>query len=171
MYSRPTYRGSKKRRVPLIEVLKVLTGPGKASHLSRFHHTQNIGFLAVPAQSVPLSDARVYKLSRVVSLFFIDSTWRSFLSAASKCFLFGHREESERRLDSLFQSPQNPNPAIPCLSVRSAFDLYLEVVKFPRGSQVLMTAVNVPGMTDVIRHHGLVPVAIGTVVAYFQSLH
>jgi perosamine synthetase len=46
------------------------------------------------------------------------------------------------------------------LSVRSALDLYLQVQKFPRGSQVLMSAINIPDMSVVLRHHGLIPVPV-----------
>jgi perosamine synthetase len=40
------------------------------------------------------------------------------------------------------------------LSVRSLLDLYLRVMSYPKGSQVIVApAVNIPGMMDVLRHH------------------
>lgn len=46
------------------------------------------------------------------------------------------------------------------LSVRTSLDLYLRIKNFPKGSQIVVTAVNIPDMTKVIREHGLVPVPI-----------
>lgn len=63
------------------------------------------------------------------------------------------------RLEFLFQTDQNPNPALACLSVRSAFDLCLKAYNFPSGSQVIMSAINVPSMFEIVRAHGLNPVA------------
>lgn len=49
-----------------------------------------------------------------------------------------------------------------CISVRSAFDLFLSVMNFPRGSEIIYTAVNIPDMTEIAEYHGLkvVPVDI-----------
>jgi dTDP-4-amino-4,6-dideoxygalactose transaminase len=46
------------------------------------------------------------------------------------------------------------------LSVRSALDLYLTSCQFPRGSLVLMGAINIPDISVVFRAHGLVPVPV-----------
>lgn len=42
-------------------------------------------------------------------------------------------------------------------SVRSAWDLLLQVLEFPPGSEVLLTAITIPHMVELIRFHGLVP--------------
>jgi perosamine synthetase len=47
-----------------------------------------------------------------------------------------------------------------CLSVRSGFDLLLRNVSWPEGSEVLMSAVTIPDMPRLVRHHGFVPVPI-----------
>jgi perosamine synthetase len=49
-----------------------------------------------------------------------------------------------------------------CLSVRSAWDLLLEVVDWPPGSEVLVSAITHPGMAMILRAHGLraVPVDV-----------
>jgi perosamine synthetase len=47
------------------------------------------------------------------------------------------------------------SPAIATLSVRSAFDLLLEALAFPEGSQLVMSAVTVPDMERVARAHRL----------------
>lgn len=50
--------------------------------------------------------------------------------------------------------------AVPCLSVRTGFDLLLKHCAFPPGSEVLMSAVNIEGMFRIVEAHGLVPVPL-----------
>lgn len=50
--------------------------------------------------------------------------------------------------------------ALACLSVRSGFDLLLQALQLPPGSQVAMTALTIPDMVKIVRHHGLIPVPI-----------
>lgn len=47
-----------------------------------------------------------------------------------------------------------------CLSVRSAFDLFLSVRELPRGSEVAISAITHPDMPALLRAHGLVPVPV-----------
>jgi perosamine synthetase len=47
-----------------------------------------------------------------------------------------------------------------CLSVRSAWDLLLQVLAWPAGSEVLVSAITHPDMITIIRTHGLVPVPV-----------
>ena len=63
----------------------------------------------------------------------------------------------ERRLEALW-SPEGD--ALVCFSVRSAFDLLLQALALPEGSDVLFTALNIKGMPKIARRHGLVPVPI-----------
>jgi hypothetical protein len=46
------------------------------------------------------------------------------------------------------------------LSARTCLDLYLSSRAFPVGSHVLLTAINIPDMSVVLRAHGLIPVPI-----------
>jgi len=46
------------------------------------------------------------------------------------------------------------------LTVRTGFDLLLQELALPRGSEVVCTAVNIPDMFDLLEHHGLVPVPV-----------
>jgi len=46
------------------------------------------------------------------------------------------------------------------LSVRSAWDLYFQIKKFPRDSEVLMTGITIPDMVRIVKDHGLVPVPV-----------
>jgi len=48
----------------------------------------------------------------------------------------------------------------PSLCVRSALDLYLQCRKFPAGSEVIMTSVNLPDMVNVLKAHDLIPVPL-----------
>lgn len=55
----------------------------------------------------------------------------------------------------------NPSGAVvACLSVRSGFDLLLASVDWPDGAEVLLSAVTVPHMAALVRHHGYRPIAI-----------
>ncbi len=47
-----------------------------------------------------------------------------------------------------------------CLSVRSGWDLLLQALDLPRGSEVLFSALNVPDMPRIAKLHGLVPIPI-----------
>jgi perosamine synthetase len=47
-----------------------------------------------------------------------------------------------------------------CLSVRSAFDLFLSVRRLPHGSEVAISAITHPDMPRLLRAHGLVPVPL-----------
>ena len=51
-------------------------------------------------------------------------------------------------------------PALVCLSVRTGFDLLLRALALPRGSEVIMSALNVPGMFRIVEENGLVPVPL-----------
>lgn len=55
----------------------------------------------------------------------------------------------------MWTNDQNPNFVLPCLSVRSGLDLYLKVMQFPAGSEVIMSAINIPDMVQIVRHHKL----------------
>ncbi|MCE5267806.1 MAG: aminotransferase class I/II-fold pyridoxal phosphate-dependent enzyme, partial [Planctomycetaceae bacterium] len=63
----------------------------------------------------------------------------------------------ERRVASLWPAPDQ---AICCLSVRSGFDLLLETLALPRGSEVLVSAITIPDMVRIIEERGLVPVPV-----------
>ncbi|MDP4174184.1 MAG: FAD-dependent oxidoreductase, partial [Bacteroidota bacterium] len=47
-----------------------------------------------------------------------------------------------------------------CLSVRTAFDLFLRALNLPEGSEVLISAVTIPDMVKIIKAHGLIPVPV-----------
>jgi dTDP-4-amino-4,6-dideoxygalactose transaminase len=47
-----------------------------------------------------------------------------------------------------------------CLSVRSGWDLSLQVLAWPAGGEVIVSAITHPDMITIIRDHGLVPVPV-----------
>jgi perosamine synthetase len=54
----------------------------------------------------------------------------------------------------------NPEPLLACLSVRTGFDLLLGALGLPAGSEVLVSAITIPDMIRIIKHHNLVPVPV-----------
>ncbi|XP_001635041.3 uncharacterized protein LOC5514824 [Nematostella vectensis] len=91
----------------------------------------------------------------------IDMPLRNILSALSRG-IFGpypDRKPLQQKVESLFgESGHN----IACTSVRSGLDLFLSAMAFPKGSEIILTAINIPDMSYIIEHHGLsvVPVDI-----------
>ena len=79
-----------------------------------------------------------------------DACWSDFFKAAQKCTI-GHSNRSEliSKLQELWTTKQNPNHVLPALSVRTALELYLRVQKFPAGSEIIMSAINIPSMVQV----------------------
>jgi dTDP-4-amino-4,6-dideoxygalactose transaminase len=49
---------------------------------------------------------------------------------------------------------------IPTLSVRSGLHLLLGQLDWPAGSEILMSAMTIPGMARIVRHHHYVPVPV-----------
>ncbi|XP_066263544.1 uncharacterized protein [Branchiostoma lanceolatum] len=87
---------------------------------------------------------------------FIDASWRDILSGIRDCtFSSPDRQLNTRRLQKIWTTAQNPNHVLPCLSVRTGLDLFLTVKKFPPGSEIIMSAINIPDMARVVRHHGV----------------
>lgn len=60
-----------------------------------------------------------------------------------------------RDIQKMWVNSQNANSVLPCLSVRTALDLYLRVMNFPPGSEVIVSAVNIPDMIHVLKAHNL----------------
>ena len=56
--------------------------------------------------------------------------------------------------------PALTDQGLVCLSVRSAWDLVLEALDWPPGSEVIVSAITHPDMITIIRAHGLVAVPV-----------
>ena len=66
----------------------------------------------------------------------------------------------DQATDAIAASWRPAATALCCLSVRSGFDLYLAAVKWPPGSEVLLSAITIPHLAKLVRLHGYVPVGI-----------
>ena len=86
----------------------------------------------------------------------LDIGWRDVLSGIGSC-LWARQEAAERKLR---QAWPGGDAALACLSVRSGFDALLQVLDFPAGSEILVSAVTIRDMTRILQAHGLVPVPI-----------
>ncbi|XP_035829192.1 uncharacterized protein LOC101852445 [Aplysia californica] len=88
----------------------------------------------------------------------IDASLGDFKYAADQCMrshTMGQRAELVQTLTKIWMSEANANSVLPSLSVRSGFDLFLQAKRFPRGSEVIMSAVNIPDMGRIVQSHGL----------------
>jgi dTDP-4-amino-4,6-dideoxygalactose transaminase len=87
----------------------------------------------------------------------IDIGWGGIGYGFLRSLLPGNPSEHERRISS--QLPR-PEEAVVCFSVRSGFDLLLTALNFPKGSEILLSAMTLGHMADIVREHGLVPVPV-----------
>lgn len=67
---------------------------------------------------------------------------------------------SSEPLPILHKFQQGNKQILVTLSVRTAFDLLLQSLKLPPGSEVLMSAVNIRDMVEIVRRHDLIPVPV-----------
>lgn len=69
------------------------------------------------------------------------------------------RKQLQCQVQELFGGPLR---CLVCTSVRSGLDLFLTVMNFPKGSEIIFTAVNIPDMVNIVESHGIkvVPVDI-----------
>ena len=67
-----------------------------------------------------------------------------------------------QQLEDIFVPPGKfvGESALITLSVRSTFDLYLQARNFPKGSEIIMTGINIGDMIQIIKDHGLVPIPV-----------
>jgi FAD/FMN-containing dehydrogenase/dTDP-4-amino-4,6-dideoxygalactose transaminase len=87
----------------------------------------------------------------------LDISLSDLACAAFYCAVPRSIRAKEAELESMFA------PAYPVLSaftVRTGFDLCLGALAFPAGSEILMTALTIPEMVNIAKHHGLVPIPL-----------
>lgn len=87
----------------------------------------------------------------------LDIGWTDLLAGITSCFRSGDPHAVRRRIEREW-SPRND--AVICLSVRSGFDLLLQALALPRGSEILLSAVTIRDMVRIVEEHGLVPVPV-----------
>src|SRR5713101_1824169 len=87
----------------------------------------------------------------------LDISWSDLACAAFYCAFPRSIRAKEAELEGMFA------PAYPVLSaftVRTGFDLCLGALAFPVGSEILMTALTIPEMVNIVKHHGLVAIPL-----------
>ena len=82
----------------------------------------------------------------------LDLGGRELLAGGIALLAPGRRDERARRVERRF-SPAGD--AFAALSARSGFDLYLEALALPRGSEVLVSGLTIPHMVQIVEAHGL----------------
>ena len=101
----------------------------------------------------------------------LDIAWSDLLCGGLRCLWPGNIANYETNILNCFGGEEK---ALVCLSVRSGFDLLLQCLQLPAGSEVMMSAVTIPDMVRIVKHHGLVPVPVDldfeTLAPTIQSL-
>lgn len=85
----------------------------------------------------------------------LDIRWADLMAGLIGCCSLAARDELNR---SVTEHWPDSGEFIPCLSVRSGFDLLLQALELPQDSEVLLTALNVPHMPQIVHDHGLIAV-------------
>ena len=68
--------------------------------------------------------------------------------------------DADRARAALEASVASPQEVLATLSVRSAFDLLLDALALPAGSEVMLSALTIPDMVRIVRAHGLEAVPV-----------
>ena len=87
----------------------------------------------------------------------IDISFSDLVAGAAFCLRSPDARTLEVQLDAVWPSRER---IIPFLSVRSGFDATLGALNFPKGSEILVSALTIRDMEKIILEHGLVPVPI-----------
>ncbi len=79
----------------------------------------------------------------------IDIGWRRLIAA-----LFDRGDAAEAEADIRRRAPKGAE-AVAALSVRTAFDALLGELALPEGSEAIASGVNIEGMAEIVKAHGL----------------
>ena len=75
-----------------------------------------------------------------------------------------HRNSILKTISSTWQNNDDNEPTnkniLTCLSVRTAFDLFLQLQAFPPQSEILVSAITIPDMIFLIKAFDCIPVPI-----------
>jgi dTDP-4-amino-4,6-dideoxygalactose transaminase len=86
-----------------------------------------------------------------------DIGWGDLLAGLTYCLLALDAADIREQLELRWSTEGN---ALACLSVRSGFDLALQALTLPEGSEALVSAVTIPDMVRLLRRHHLTPVPV-----------
>ncbi|GAB9469079.1 hypothetical protein Gpo141_00006369 [Globisporangium polare] len=89
----------------------------------------------------------------------LDITYRDVAAGLQSCFTLreSQRDECERRLTSHWDPSGH---SMVTLSVRTGFDLLLQTLRLPKGSEILCSAITIPDMLYLVKYHDLVAVPV-----------
>eukprot|EP00331_Platyophrya_macrostoma_P035659 CAMPEP_0176438570 /NCGR_PEP_ID=MMETSP0127-20121128/19375_1 /TAXON_ID=938130 /ORGANISM="Platyophrya macrostoma, Strain WH" /LENGTH=427 /DNA_ID=CAMNT_0017822571 /DNA_START=40 /DNA_END=1323 /DNA_ORIENTATION=- len=90
----------------------------------------------------------------------IDMKTRFLLRIIPELISPSDRNALQQVLEELVIKKPDTEKLLTTLSVRTAWDLFLQAMDFPLGSEVIMTAVNIPEMVKIPRYHGLIPIPV-----------
>ncbi|MCA9170748.1 MAG: hypothetical protein KDB23_23880, partial [Planctomycetales bacterium] len=77
----------------------------------------------------------------------LDIGLSDILFGISRCFWPGNRFRVQQRIGEFWSAPSD---TVVSLAERSGFDLTLETLALPRGSEILISALNIRSMFEVI---------------------
>ena len=86
----------------------------------------------------------------------LDIGWSDLGYAAWRCLLPPDRARAERAAEAAW----SPADGLACLSVRTGFDLALQALALPPGSEILFSAINIQGMLRVAKRLELTAVPV-----------
>ena len=98
----------------------------------------------------------------------LDFSWADWLFAMGRCLKPPRGQDIAARVERLWSAEGD---AIACLTVRSAFDLFLRAKRWGPGDEIIFTALTVPDMPRIAREHGLrvVPLDIDPLTAAWDA--
>ena len=86
-----------------------------------------------------------------------DLSWSDLGAGLLGCFSPEDGAPVQRRVEARWTPQHN---SLACLSVRSGFDLVLQALALPAGSEIIVSALTIRDMCHIIKHHGLVAVPV-----------
>ena len=87
----------------------------------------------------------------------LDISWSDILYGISRCFTSGNREVVHARIAAFWSQEDD---TVVSLAERASFDLILQTLALPKGSEIIISALNITPMFEVIERHGLVAVPV-----------
>ncbi|GLD95312.1 hypothetical protein PINS_up003956 [Pythium insidiosum] len=89
----------------------------------------------------------------------LDVTYGDIASGLLSCLTL-REAQREEYLQKIAQHWDPTGLSMVTLSVRTGFDLLLQTIKLPPGSEIICSAITIPDMIYLVRYHGLVPVPV-----------
>lgn len=88
----------------------------------------------------------------------LDIGWRDLFAGLLGTVFPGDRLSLQKGVEQQWSTGYDD--ALASLSVRSAFDLFLQAHAFPIETEILFSAITIPSMPEIARRHGLIPVPV-----------